>query len=104
MPAGVWIARWLLPASLLAADVVVHEVVADAAVGYARREQVVAGGVEQARAVGLWLQWRGAQLTTERLPGRAAYPRPGPSTRLYTVDPGQVGRVSGELPLHRMPM
>jgi len=49
----------LLPALLPVADVVVHDVLADVAVRYAREEQVLAGGVEHARAVGIWLSWRG---------------------------------------------
>jgi hypothetical protein len=31
-------------------------------------------------------------VTVDRLPGRPAYPRPGPSARLFILEPGQVGR------------
>jgi hypothetical protein len=68
-----------LPSLLPAADVVIHEVLADSALGYARSDQVLAGGLEQARAIGLWLSRRGETLTVERLPGSASYPRPRPS-------------------------
>ena len=63
-----------LPVRLPTSDVVVHDVLADVAVGYVRREQVLAGGLEQARAVGLWLSWNGLALTAERPPGWAAVP------------------------------
>src|SRR5438552_5064367 len=55
-------------------DVVVHELLADEATGYARRDEVLVGGVERAREVGLWLSLDGAQLVVDRLPGSAAYP------------------------------
>jgi len=81
-----------LPESLPTADVVVHEVLADEAVGYARRDEGLAGGVEQARDLGLWLTLTGSAVGVDRLPGRAAYPRPGTSTHLFTLARGQVGR------------
>ncbi|MFD6752153.1 MULTISPECIES: hypothetical protein [Micromonospora] len=81
-----------LPRSLPDGDVVVHEVLADQAVDYARQEKVLSGGVEQARAIDLWLGRTGQRLTVDRLPGAAAYPRPYASTRLFTLTPGQVGR------------
>jgi hypothetical protein len=40
----------------------------------------------------LWLSLDGATVPVERLPGWAAYPRPRPSGRLFTLGPGQVGR------------
>jgi hypothetical protein len=53
---------------------------------------VLVGGLGRARDVGLWVSRDGATVTVERLPGRAAYPRPRPSTRLFTLGPGEVGR------------
>jgi hypothetical protein len=55
-----------LPGSLPSGDVVVHDVLADAATGYAQ-EQLLAGGREQARAVGLWLEFHDGTLTVDRL-------------------------------------
>jgi hypothetical protein len=81
-----------LPTSLPACEVVVHEVLADEAVDYRRRDEVLSGGVEQARDVGLWLSLDGAAVSVDRLPGSAAYPRPRASSRLFTLAPGQVGR------------
>jgi len=80
------------PRPLSAEAVVVHEVLADEAVNYVRRDEVLAGGVEQAREVGLWLTHDGPAVTVERLPGWAAYPRPHASSHLFTLAPGQVGR------------
>jgi hypothetical protein len=81
-----------LPDSLPTSDVVVHEVLADEAVGYARRDEVLAGAVGRARDVGLWLTLDGAAVAVERLPGWAAYPRPRGSSHLFTLAHGQVGR------------
>jgi hypothetical protein len=81
-----------LPTSLPACEVVVHEVLADEAVDYRRRDEVLSGGVEQARDVGLWLSLDGSAVSVDRLPGSAAYPRPRASSRLFTLAPGQVGR------------
>ncbi len=50
------------------------------------------GGVELARSVGLWLALDGSVLVVDRLPGRAAYPRPRAWIRLFTVSPGQLAR------------
>src|SRR5262249_19907566 len=44
-----------LPTPLPPDDVVVHEVLATEADGYTRHDEVLAGGLEQAREVGLWL-------------------------------------------------
>ena len=81
-----------LPESLPDADVVIHEVLADEAMRYERRDEVLAGGVQRARDVGLWLSGDATALTVDRLPGSAAYPRLYASTRLFALPPGQVGR------------
>ncbi|MDG4787583.1 hypothetical protein O7626_16845 [Micromonospora sp. WMMD1102] len=81
-----------LPQPLPAADVVIHEVLSDEAVGYERHAEVLTGGTARARNIGLWLGRDGATLTVDRLPGSAAYPRPYASTRLFALAPGQVGR------------
>lgn len=81
-----------LPAPLPAGDVVVHDVLADEAAGYTRRGEVLTGGVSIARSLNLWLTVDGSAVTVERLPGRAAFPRTGVSTRLFTLTHGQVGR------------
>ncbi|MEQ4305400.1 hypothetical protein ABNF97_29135 [Plantactinospora sp. B6F1] len=81
-----------LPRPLPETDVVIHEVLTDEAVNYERCDLVLAGGVEQARDVGLWLCRDEATVTVDRLPGSAAYPRPYASTRLFALTPGQVGR------------
>jgi hypothetical protein len=76
-----------LPTPLPTDDVVVHEVLATEAGGYARHDEVLAGGLEQAREVGLWLSLDGAELVVDR-----AYPRRRTSARLFTLGAGQVGR------------
>ena len=81
-----------LPDSLPTGDVVLHDVLADEADGYVRRDDVRAGGVCLARDLALWLSADDAAVTVERLPGRAAYPRPRPAARLFTLAHGQVGR------------
>jgi hypothetical protein len=81
-----------LPTPLPPDDVVVHEVLATEADGYARHDEVLAGGLEQAREVGLWITFYGAELIVDRLPGRAAYPHRRTSARLFTLGAGQVGR------------
>ncbi|MGC4746879.1 hypothetical protein ACLQ28_14620 [Micromonospora sp. DT201] len=45
-----------------------------------------------ARSLGLWLTFDGSAVTVERRPGRAAFPRAGAATRLFTLSHGQVGR------------
>jgi len=67
-------------------------VLADEANGYARRDEVLAGGVERAGAVGLWLTVQAGAVTVGRLPGQAVYPRRYDPVRLFTLLPGQVGR------------
>ncbi len=81
-----------LPAVLPSNDVVVHDVLADEANSYEPHDTVVAGGAEQARDVDLWLMIDSSGVAVDRLPGRAAYPPPRGSTRLFTLLPGQVGR------------
>ncbi|SCF06155.1 hypothetical protein [Micromonospora chokoriensis] len=70
----------------------VHDVLADEADNYSLRTDVLTGGVSIARSLGLWLAVEGSAVTVERLPGRAAFPRAGASTRLFTLAHGQVGR------------
>ncbi|MEU7613603.1 hypothetical protein [Micromonospora sp. NPDC049204] len=82
----------ILPAPLPAGDVVVHDVLADEAASYSLRGDVLSGGVSIARDLALWLAFEGSAVTVERLPGSAAFPRTGVSTRLFTLAPGQVGR------------
>ena len=53
---------------------------------------MLAGGVERAHDIDLWLSRDEATVTVDRLPGAAAYPRPYASTRLFRLTPGQVGR------------
>jgi hypothetical protein len=91
-----------LPAALPASDVVIHDVLADEVVGYVRDEQILAGQLRLAREVGLWLSPDGETVTVDRLPGRAAYPRPRPLTRLFAVESWASGPVPGELPVHRL--
>ncbi|MEU8254292.1 hypothetical protein AB0C06_08530 [Micromonospora inaquosa] len=82
----------VLPAPLPTGDVVVHDVLADEAASYTLRSDVLAGGVSIARSLTLWLAFEGSAVTVERLPGGAAFPRAGVSTRLFTLAHGQVGR------------
>lgn len=63
-----------LPASVPPAAVVVHDVLTAEATGYQRTDRVLAGGPEQARAVGLWLEPGGDGLVVDRLSGWASYP------------------------------
>ncbi len=81
-----------LPASLPNAEVVVHEVLADEAVGYRHHAEVLTGKLQRASDVGLWLGFEGAAVIVQRLPGSAAYPPPRRPARLFTLQPGQVGR------------
>jgi len=81
-----------LPQSLPASDVVIHEILADESTGYERHDELLHGGVKRARSIGLWLDREGDTVTVDRLPGSAAYPRPYPSSRLFALAPGQVGR------------
>ncbi|WP_211349059.1 hypothetical protein [Micromonospora pisi] len=70
----------------------VHEVLYDEAACYVRHDEVLSGGIERARDVGLWLTIKGSTTSVDRLPGRAAYPRDRGTARLFTLSPGQVGR------------
>ena len=69
-----------------------HDVLADEATGYLPGEEVLSGGLERARDVGLRLEFDGAALVVKRLPGRAAYPSQPRPSRMFTLEPGQVGR------------
>ncbi|WP_239090884.1 hypothetical protein [Asanoa iriomotensis] len=81
-----------IPTPLPAIDVVVHDVFADEAAKYTRREDVLAGDVGIVRSLDLSLAFDGAAVTVARLPGKAAFPRSGRSTYLFTLTQGQVGR------------
>lgn len=81
-----------LPARLPASEVAIHDVLADEANGYAHHDDVLCGGAERGRDIGLWLTSEGATLVVDRLPGRAAYPRDNGTARLFTLLPGEVGR------------
>lgn len=70
----------------------VHDVLADEASDYVRRHDIVTGGADLAHDLDLWLTFDASVVTVERLPGRAAFPRPGAVTRLFALGPGQVGR------------
>ncbi|MEU8071120.1 hypothetical protein AB0B20_15330 [Micromonospora sp. NPDC049151] len=76
-----------LPGPFPEAEVVVHDVLADQAVGYQDREGVRAGGVALAREAGLWLGYGRASVVVDRLPGSAAYPRPSASARVRRAGP-----------------
>jgi hypothetical protein len=81
-----------LPESLPADTVVIHDVLADEATGYERRDEIASGGVEKARDLDLWLSEKPSMLVVDRLPGWAAYPRQSGPARLFTLRPGQTGR------------
>lgn len=55
-------------------------------------DEVLSGGVELARDVGLWLHREGPRVDVDRLSGWAAYPRQRGSARLFTLLPAEVGR------------
>jgi hypothetical protein len=82
----------MLPAAPPSGEVVVHDVLADEAGDYEPRGTVFAGDVRRAGDVDLWLTIDDSGIAVDRLPGRAAYPRPGGATRLFKLRPGQVGR------------
>ena len=82
-------------------DVVVHEVLADEAAGYARQHQVITGGVERARDLDLWLSTEASTLTVDRAtrPGRLSPPE---RTRPPVHASARADRpLPGELPVHR---
>ena len=70
----------------------VHDVLRDEVTGYARHHEVVSGGAERARDVGLGVTFAGSAVIVGRLPGLAAYPRDGGPARLFTLAAGQLGR------------
>lgn len=72
-------------------DVVIHDVLADEATRYERRDGVASGGLDRARGLDLWLSKQGSALVVDRLPGHAAYPRQSGPCRLFTLMPGDVG-------------
>jgi hypothetical protein len=65
----------VLPPSVPVGDVVIHDVLADEAARYVRRDGVVSGGLDRARDLDLWLSVESGTLVVDRLPGWAAYPR-----------------------------
>ena len=82
----------MLPPSLPADDVVVHDVLANEATGYTRQDEIAGGDVQCARDLNLWLSPEPSGLVVDRLPGWAAYPRPSGPGRLFTLQPGQIGQ------------
>ncbi|MEH1169333.1 hypothetical protein V6V47_28535 [Micromonospora sp. CPCC 205539] len=82
----------MLPAPLPTGEVFIHDVLADEATGYARRSEVLTGGVGITRNLDLRLTVDGSEVAVERLPGRAAFPRARLSARLFTLTHEQVGR------------
>ncbi|MEO3817221.1 hypothetical protein [Plantactinospora sp. B24E8] len=74
------------------AEVVIHEVLAAEAARYVRHADVVGGGLDRARDLGLWLSLEGGALVVDRLPGGAAYPRQSGPARLFSLKPGEIGR------------
>lgn len=81
-----------LPRSLPDAEVVIHDVLADEATGYERHEKVRHGELKRARDAALRLSQDGPGLVVAWLPPSAAYPRRVASTRLFTLQPGEVGQ------------
>lgn len=82
----------LLPPVLPSGEVVIHDVLADEAARYERRDGVVGGDLDRTRDLGLWVSVQGSALVVDRLPGHAAYPRQSGPARLFTLRPGEVGR------------
>jgi hypothetical protein len=68
--------------------VVIHDVLAD---GHVRQEDVVGGDLDRALDIDLRLSADGPELTVDRMPGRAAYPRRNGPARLFRLRPGEVG-------------
>jgi hypothetical protein len=71
--------------------VVVHDVLADEAVGYEPSVRLFVGA-EPARAVGLSVSLADRSVTVARLPTSAAYPVRRRPARLFVLRRGQVGR------------
>jgi hypothetical protein len=80
-----------LPPLPAGSEIVIHDVLADEADRYERRSEVLAGGPEIAREIGLGLNTDG-HLRVDRLPGSEAYPRREQVKRLFTLAPGETGR------------
>ncbi|MEV0897152.1 hypothetical protein [Actinoplanes sp. NPDC049802] len=79
-----------LPDPLPAGGLVVHETLFDEADGYRPRDEVL---VDSDQDPGVRLTVRDGRLIVERSPAASvAYPRSMPTARLFTLDPGQVGR------------
>jgi len=70
---------------------IVHDVLADEADGY-RPASAVRSGLQAVRDAGLHVDLSGHCAMIERLAGRAAYPAWRTSYRLFTLQPGQIGR------------
>ena len=81
-----------LPTVMPVGELAVQDVLADEAAGYERHSETFAGSLGRAKDVGLWLEMPGTAVVVGRLPGWAAYPRPGGHMRLFTLTAGQVGR------------
>ncbi len=81
----------MLPLSMPAGEVVVHDVLADEAARYTHRDDVFNSDLERARDLGLCLSPKDSGLVVDRLPGGFAYPREYGPTRLFTLRPGQIG-------------
>jgi hypothetical protein len=73
------------------APLVVHDVLADEATRYLPTARVLAGS-DQAREVGLWIDFADDAAVVDRLPGWVAYPIRRAPARLFTLTPGQIGR------------
>lgn len=70
---------------------VVHELLAEEATGYAWHEDVRVRDFERVRDIGLELTPDGDGLVVERLPSLGAPPHHGGSHRLFRLGPRQVG-------------
>lgn len=70
---------------------VVHEILADDAVGYQPAVQTSCG-VDALRAVGLHIESTDNGMVVERLPGSDVYPASRRTSRLFTLKPGEIGR------------
>ncbi|MFF5083214.1 hypothetical protein ACFY36_39735 [Actinoplanes sp. NPDC000266] len=81
-----------LPPSGGASDVVVHDVLLDEVDGYAPCERLRSGGTEIAAEGGVCVRVEGDAVTVRGGRSWVAFPRRGGATRLFTLQPGQVGR------------
>ncbi|MEU4220950.1 hypothetical protein [Actinoplanes sp. NPDC026623] len=82
----------VLPPSMPAGDVVIHDVLSDEAARYVGHDGVVSGGLDRAHDLDLWLSVESGTLVVDRLPGWAAYPRQSGPARLFALKPGEIGR------------